>query len=158
MSSGRKPKLELAVQYAVKPENVPAHAQFKKWASAALEEDAEVALRIVGEAEGRELNRDYRGKDYATNVLTFPLTDDPILMGDIVLCHTVVEKEALEQNKPLEAHYAHLVVHGMLHMQGYDHETDDEAEVMEARETQIVTELGYADPYLIEKEAIKHGG
>lgn len=158
MSSGRKPKLELAVQYAVKPENVPTRAQFKKWASAALEEDAEVALRIVGEAEGRELNRDYRGKDYATNVLTFPLTDDPILMGDIVLCHTVVEKEALEQNKPLEAHYAHLVVHGMLHMQGYDHETDDEAEVMEARETQIVTELGYADPYLIEKEAIKHGG
>jgi probable rRNA maturation factor len=158
MSSGRKPKLELAVQYAVKPENVPTRAQFKKWASAALEEDAEVALRIVGEAEGRELNRDYRGKDYATNVLTFPLTDDPILMGDIVLCHTVVEKEALEQNKLLEAHYAHLVVHGMLHMQGYDHETDDEAEVMEARETQIVTELGYADPYLIEKEAIKHGG
>jgi probable rRNA maturation factor len=158
MSSGRKPKFELAVQYAVKPENVPTRAQFKKWASAALEEDAEVALRIVGEAEGRELNRDYRGKDYATNVLTFPLTDDPILMGDIVLCHTVVEKEALEQNKLLEAHYAHLVVHGMLHMQGYDHETDDEAEVMEARETQIVTELGYADPYLIEKEAIKHGG
>ena len=158
MSSGRKPKLELAVQYAVKPENVPTRAQFKKWASAALEEDAEVALRIVGEAEGCELNRDYRGKDYATNVLTFPLTDDPILMGDIVLCHTVVEKEALEQNKLLEAHYAHLVVHGMLHMQGYDHETDDEAEVMEARETQIVTELGYADPYLIEKEAIKHGG
>ena len=158
MSSGRKPKLELAVQYAVKPENVPTRAQFKKWASAALEEDAEVALRIVGEAEGRELNRDYRGKDYATNVLTFPLTDDPILMGDIVLCHVVVEKEALEQNKLLEAHYAHLVVHGMLHMQGYDHETDDEAEVMEARETQIVTELGYADPYLIEKEAIKHGG
>jgi probable rRNA maturation factor len=158
MSSGRKPKLELAVQYAIKPENVPTRAQFKKWASAALEEDAEVALRIVGEAEGRELNRDYRGKDYATNVLTFPLTDDPILMGDIVLCHTVVEKEALEQNKLLEAHYAHLVVHGMLHMQGYDHETDDEAEVMEARETQIVTELGYADPYLIEKEAIKHGG
>ena len=158
MSSGRKPKLELAVQYAVKPENVPTRAQFKQWASAALEEDAEVALRIVGEAEGRELNRDYRGKDYATNVLTFPLTDDPILMGDIVLCHTVVEKEALEQNKLLEAHYAHLVVHGMLHMQGYDHETDDEAEVMEARETQIVTELGYADPYLIEKEAIKHGG
>lgn len=158
MSSGRKPKLELAVQYAIKPENVPTRAQFKKWASAALEEDAEVALRIVGEAEGRELNRDYRGKDYATNVLTFPLTDDPILMGDIVLCHVVVEKEALEQNKLLEAHYAHLVVHGMLHMQGYDHETDDEAEVMEARETQIVTELGYADPYLIEKEAIKHGG
>jgi len=158
MSSGRKPKLELAVQYAVKPENVPTRAQFKKWALATLEEDAEVALRIVGETEGRELNRDYRGKDYATNVLTFPLAEEPVLMGDIVLCHAVVEKEAQEQNKPLEAHYAHLTVHGMLHMQGYDHETDEEAAVMEALETQIVTELGYADPYLIEKEAIKHGG
>lgn len=158
MSPGPKPKLDLAVQYAVKPESAPTRAQFKKWALAALEEDAEVALRIVGADEGRELNRDYRGKDYATNVLTFPLTDDPILMGDIVLCHAVVEKEALEQNKPIEAHYAHLVVHGMLHMQGYDHETDEEADVMEALETQIVTKLGYADPYLIEKEAIKHGG
>jgi len=158
MSPGPKPRLELAVQYAVKPENAPTRAQLKKWALAALEEDAEVALRIVDETEGRELNRDYRGKDYATNVLTFPLTDDPILMGDIVLCHAVVEKEALEQNKPVEAHYAHLVVHGMLHMQGYDHETDEEAEVMEELETQIVTNLGYADPYLIEKEAITHGG
>ena len=158
MSPGPRPKLELAVQYAVKPENAPTRAKLKKWALAALEEDAEVALRIVGETEGRELNRDYRGKDYATNVLTFPLTDDPVLMGDIVLCHAVVEKEALEQNKPVEAHYAHLVVHGMLHMQGYDHETDEEAEVMEELETQIVTNLGYADPYLIEKEAITHGG
>lgn len=158
MSPGPKPKLDLAVQYAVKPDNVPTRAQFKKWALAALEEDAEVALRIVGESEGRELNRDYRGKDYATNVLTFPLTDDPVLMGDIVLCHPVVEKEAQEQNKPLEAHYAHLVVHGMLHLQGYDHETDEEAEVMEALETQIVTKFGYAAPYLIEKEAITHGG
>jgi probable rRNA maturation factor len=158
MSPGPKPKLELAVQYAVKPDNVPTRAQLKKWALAALEEDAEVALRIVGESEGRELNRDYRGKDYATNVLTFPLTDDPVLMGDIVLCHPVVEKEAQEQNKPLEAHYAHLVVHGMLHLQGYDHVTDEEAEVMEALETQIVTKFGYADPYLIEKEAITHGG
>jgi probable rRNA maturation factor len=158
MSPGPRPKLELAVQYAVKPENAPTRAKLKKWALAALEEDAEVALRIVGETEGRELNRDYRGKDYATNVLTFPLTDDPVLMGDIVLCHAVVEKEALEQNKPVEAHYAHLVVHGMLHLQGYDHETDEEAEVMETLETQIVTKLGYADPYLIEKEAITHGG
>ena len=158
MSPGPKPKLELAVQYAVKPDNVPTRAQLKKWALAALEEDAEVALRIVGESEGRELNRDYRDKDYATNVLTFPLTDDPVLMGDIVLCHPVVEKEAQEQNKSLEAHYAHLVVHGMLHLQGYDHVTDEEAEVMEALETQIVTKFGYADPYLIEKEAITHGG
>lgn len=158
MSAAKKPHLDLAVQFAVKPENAPTRAQIKKWAQAALEADAEVALRIVDEAEGRELNRDYRGKDYATNVLTFPLADDPILMGDIVLCHAVVEKEAQEQNKPLEAHYAHLVVHGMLHMQGYDHETDEEAETMETLETQIVMKLGYADPYLIEKEAIKNGG
>ena len=158
MSAAKKPHLDLAVQFAVKPENAPTRAQIKKWAQAALEEDAEVALRIVDEAEGRELNRDYRGKDYATNVLTFPLADDPVLMGDIVLCHAVVEKEAQEQSKPLEAHYAHLVVHGMLHMQGYNHETDEEAETMETLETQIVMKLGYADPYLIEKEAIKNGG
>lgn len=158
MSAAKKPRIDLAVQYAVKPENAPTRAQIKKWALAALEVDAEVALRLVDEAEGRELNRDYRGKDYATNVLTFPLAEEPVLMGDIVLCHAVVEKEAQEQNKPLEAHYAHLVVHGMLHMQGYDHETDEEAETMEALETQIVTKLGYADPYLIEKEAIKNGG
>jgi probable rRNA maturation factor len=153
-----KSKLDLAVQFAVKPENAPTRAQFRKWAQAALAQDAEVALRIVDEAEGRELNRDYRGKDYATNVLTFPLADDPVLMGDIVLCHAVVEKEAAEQGKPLEAHYAHLVVHGMLHMQGYDHENDEEAAEMEALETQIVMKLGYADPYRIEKEAMTHGG
>jgi probable rRNA maturation factor len=158
MSAGSKPRLELAVQFAVRPENAPSRALIRKWALAALEEDAEVALRIVDEAEGRELNLAYRGKDYATNVLTFPLAEDPVLMGDIVLCHAVVEKEAEDQDKPLEAHYAHLVVHGMLHMQGYDHETEEEANVMEALETQIVTKLGYADPYLIEKEAIKHGG
>lgn len=158
MSRGKKYKLELTVQFAVRPENAPTRAQIRKWALAALEEDAEVAMRIVGETEGRTLNHDYRGKDYATNVLTFPLADDPLLMGDIVLCHPVVEMEAAEQGKTLEAHYAHLVVHGMLHLQGYDHETDEDASVMETRETQIVTELGYADPYRIEKEAITYGG
>jgi probable rRNA maturation factor len=150
--STAKPKLNLAVQYAFKPEIVPTRHQFRKWALAALGCDAEVALRIVDETEGRELNRDYRGKDYATNVLTFPLTDEPVLIGDIVLCAPVVEKEATEQGKSLEAHYAHLFIHGLLHMQGYDHETDAEAEEMEALETQIVTKLGYPDPYLIEKE------
>ncbi|GBG15551.1 probable rRNA maturation factor [Novimethylophilus kurashikiensis] len=150
--SAAKPKLNLAVQYAFKPETVPTRHQFRKWALAALGCDAEVALRIVDETEGRELNRDYRGKDYATNVLTFPLEDDPILIGDIVLCAPVVEKEATEQGKSLEAHYAHLFIHGMLHMQGYDHENDADAEEMEALETQIVTKLGYPDPYRIEKE------
>ena len=148
-----KPKLSLAVQYATKPEVVPTRHQFKKWAQAALQCDAEIALRIVDAEEGRELNHAYRHKDYATNVLTFPLMQEPMLLGDIVLCAPVVEKEAAEQGISLEAHYAHLTVHGVLHMQGYDHEQDAEAEVMEALETQIVIKLGYADPYLIEKEA-----
>ncbi len=152
-----KPKLSLAVQYATKPQSTPTRHQFRKWATAALARDAEIALRIVDAEEGRELNRDYRSKNYATNVLTFPLEDDPVLMGDIVLCAPVVEKEAAEQNKPLEAHYAHLVVHGILHMQGYDHENNDDATVMEALETQIVTKLGYADPYRIQENAITHG-
>ncbi len=148
-----KPKLSLAVQYATKPEGVPTRYQFKKWAQAALECDAEIALRIVDLEEGRELNHTYRHKDYATNVLTFPLMQEPVLLGDIVLCAPVVEKEAAEQGISLEAHYAHLTVHGVLHMQGYDHEHDADAEVMEALETQIVIKLGYADPYLVEKEA-----
>ncbi len=156
--TGAKSRLSFTVQYAVKPETVPTRHQFRKWALAALENDAEITLRIVDEAEGRELNRDYRGRDYATNVLTFPLADDPLLMGDIAMCASVVEKEAAEQGKPLEAHYAHLLIHGVLHLQGYDHETDAEAEVMERRETQLVTKLGYAAPYDIEKEVeITHG-
>jgi probable rRNA maturation factor len=153
-----KPKLSLAVQYASKPENIPTRHQFKKWAQAALEQDAEIALRIVDADEGRELNKAYRNKDDATNVLTFPLMHDPMLLGDIVLCAPVVEKEAAEQGISLESHYAHLTVHGVLHMQGYDHENDAEAEVMETIESQIVIKLGYADPYLLEKEAIQHGG
>jgi probable rRNA maturation factor len=152
-----KPRLSFSVQYAIKPETVPTRHQFRKWALTALECDAEITLRLVDAEEGRQLNRDYRGKDYATNVLTFPLHDEP-LMGDIVLCVPVVEQEAADQGMPVEAHYAHLTVHGVLHLQGYDHDTDEEAEIMEALETQIVTKLGYADPYLIEKEAISHGG
>ena len=150
----QKNKLALAVQYAVKPPGVPTRQQFRKWARAALACDAEVALRVVDESEGRALNRDYRGKDYATNVLTFPLEVEPVLMGDIVLCAPVVEKEADEQGKQLEAHYAHLFIHGILHLQGYDHETEAEAKVMEKLETQLVTKLGYAAPYHIEKEVI----
>jgi probable rRNA maturation factor len=151
-----KPKLALAVQFAIKPENAPTRHQFRKWALAALETDAEIALRLVDAEEGQTLNRDYRGKDYPTNVLTFPLNDEP-LMGDIVLCAPVVAKEAAEQNKPLEAHYAHLTVHGVLHLQGYDHENEQDAEVMEALETQILSKLGYADPYRILENAIAHG-
>jgi len=151
-----KPALTLAVQYAVKPANAPTRAKLRKWVLAALEQDAEITLRLVDAEEGHELNRIYRHKDYATNVLTFPLNDEP-LMGDIVLCAPLVECEAAEQGKSVEAHYAHLVVHGVLHVQGYDHETNEDAGVMEALESQIITKFGYADPYLLEKEAITHG-
>ena len=144
-------KLAMAVQYASEAQELPTAAQFRKWAKLALRADAEIALRVVDEDEGQALNRDYRGKDYATNVLTFPLAEEPLLMGDIVLCAPVVAREAEAQQKPLLAHYAHLTVHGVLHLQGYDHETEAEAEIMETLETEIITQLGYADPYLSEK-------
>lgn len=147
----KKPKLALSVQYAVQPEGLPTRHEFRRWVLAALERDAEVSLRLVDEEEGQTLNCDYRGKDYPTNVLTFvfddmPGTDLP-LMGDIVLCAAVVAREAAEQGKSLLAHYAHLTVHGVLHLQGYDHENDADAQQMEAREREIVMQLGYADPY-----------
>lgn len=139
------------MQRAAPGHAVPATRQLRAWAGAALERDAEVTLRVVEEAEGRRLNHDYRGRDYATNVLTFTYTDASErcgpAAGDIVLCAPVIEAESGAQGKPLEAHYAHLVVHGMLHLQGYDHEREDEAAAMEARETQIVMQLGYPDPY-----------
>lgn len=143
------PTLNLAVQYASSQTNTPTSTQFRKWAKAAIRVDTEVTIRVVDEAEGRELNSTYRGKDYATNVLTFPLTEEPHLMGDIIICAPVVAAEALAQNKTLEAHYAHLTVHGILHLHGYDHEIDAQAELMESLETAIVTKLGYPNPYLI---------
>jgi probable rRNA maturation factor len=158
-SSLRTRKLSLSVQYAAKPDEAPTRAQFRRWVKAALRQDAEIALRIVDEEEGRALNRDYRGKDYATNVLTFVYDDEfpgaelP-LAGDIVLCAPVVAREALQQEKSVEAHYAHLTVHGVLHLQGYDHESDEEARQMEALEIQIVTKLGYPDPYQEETKGI----
>ena len=142
-----KPKLVLSVQYAAKPEDVPDRARVRRWVQAALEQPAELTLRVVGEDEGRMLNRDYRSKDYATNVLTFVYDDDPVVTGDIVLCAPVVSREAREQGKTPEAHYAHLVVHGVLHLQGYDHENDADAHAMEAREAEILNRLGYDDPY-----------
>ncbi|MBB5018870.1 putative rRNA maturation factor [Chitinivorax tropicus] len=151
------PQLSLSVQYALKLADLPNRHQFRRWVKAALQGDAEVTLRVVDAEEGQSLNREYRDKDYATNVLTFVFDDMPEgvdlpLMGDIVLCDPVVRREAQEQGKTLEAHYAHLVVHGILHMQGYDHETDAEAEEMEALETRIVTKLGYDNPYQIKKD------
>ncbi len=149
-----KASLKLAIQYVVPADGLPGRDDFRRWAKAALQAGAaEVTLRVVDAEEGQTLNRDYRGKDYATNVLTFTFDEDmpPIpelpLLGDIVLCAPVVAREAAEQGKPLAAHYAHLVVHGMLHLQGYDHLDDEEADEMEALETRILAGLGYPDPY-----------
>jgi probable rRNA maturation factor len=140
-------QLNLAVQYAVSATGKPSRAQFRKWVRAALEHDARITIRVVGLAEGRTLNRSYRNKDYATNVLTFVFHDQAPFEGDLALCAPVIANEAHAQNKTLIAHYAHLTVHGVLHLQGYDHENDAEALVMESRETQIMAKLGYADPY-----------
>jgi probable rRNA maturation factor len=147
MRARRKARLELNVQYAVASRRVPARASLRKWAQAALVHDAQLTVRIVGQAEARVLNRNYRGKDYATNVLTFVMRDAPSYEGDLVLCAPVVAREARELGRAITAHYAHLVVHGVLHLQGYDHENDAAARIMEGRESRIVTGLGYPDPY-----------
>ena len=134
--------------------NIPTQAQFERWVSAAIvghQAAAEVSIAIVDETQGQSLNHEYRGKDYATNVLSFPADLPPELelplLGDLVICAPVVAREAAEQNKVLEAHWAHMVLHGTLHLLGYDHIDDDEAEIMEALETRIITELGYSAPY-----------
>ena len=142
-------QLKFYYQNASEFANIPANAMFKKWAQAALRVESEVTIRIVDEHEARALNSQYRAKDYATNVLTFPITEEPILMGDIVICAPVVAAEAIAQNKSIEAHFAHLTVHGMLHLSGFDHETEPQAELMEALEVQILAKLGYANPYLV---------
>jgi len=145
--------LSLSLQFGKFPEAaahravLPRH-RVARWIRHALEAEAEITVRIVGQEEGQALNRDYRGKDYATNVLTFDYTQAPVVTADLVLCAPVVEREAREQGKTLEAHYAHLLVHGTLHAQGYDHETGEEdAREMEALETRLMRALGYADPY-----------
>jgi probable rRNA maturation factor len=118
-----------------------------RWIRAALEAPAEITVRVVGEDEGRAMNRDYRGKNYATNVLTFDYGREPLVSADLVLCAPVVEREAAEQGVALESHYAHLLVHGTLHAQGHDHERPREAQRMEALESAILARLGVADPY-----------
>ena len=144
----RPPELRLSVQYPGGKEGAPTRPQVRRWVRAACTLPAEVTVRFVDAAEGRRLNRDYRGKDYATNVLSFPYAAGTTLSGDLVLCLPVLAREAREQGKPPEAHCAHLIVHGMLHLQGYDHEADRaDAERMEALEREILADLGYPDPY-----------
>jgi probable rRNA maturation factor len=140
--------LSCSIQFASLQADIPTKSQFKKWAKAALRVDTEVTIRIVDEAEGRALNLAYRGKDYATNVLTFLITETPHLLGDIVICAPIVAKEAIEQNKTIAAHFAHLTVHGILHLHGYDHEIEAQAQLMETIEIQILAKLGYANPYV----------
>jgi len=135
------------VQYAGGRAGLPVRADFRRWARAALAGSGQVTIRLVDADEGRALNRDYRGKDYATNVLSFPYESQPAVVGDLVICPAVVAREAAEQGKPPLVHYAHLTVHGMLHLQGRDHDNDADAETMEAEETRILATLGYADPY-----------
>jgi probable rRNA maturation factor len=143
------PALELVVQRASRAAHIPADARLRTWARAAVTRRALVTLRYVAEAEARRLNRDFRGKDYATNVLTFIYDNAPrgAIAGDVVICAPVVAREARAQGKPLPAHHAHLLVHGLLHLQGYDHERDDEAARMERRERAVLRRLGFADPY-----------
>lgn len=152
--------LDVSVGYAVPRAGLPSPVSFRKWIAAALDSrirEADLAVRLVGTREGRALNRHYRGKDYATNVLSFPAETEGVklpkgvtmpLLGDLVLCAPVVAREAREQKKPLLAHYAHLTVHGTLHLLGWDHEDDRDADCMEQLEREILAGLGIEDPYL----------
>ena len=144
---------EVTLQVDEVLEEIPDPAQFEQWAAAALQPGSipELSIRIVAEDEGRELNRAYREKDYATNVLSFPFEAPAGLpveyLGDLVICAPVVAREAVEQGKTPESHWAHMVVHGVLHLQGYDHIEQAEAEQMETLEKHILAQLGYANPY-----------
>ena len=151
----------LEVQYACTVSDVPDEASFRTWALAALGEDqacAELVIRVVEEAESRALNKRYRGKDKPTNVLSFPFEVPPGVdidhLGDLVICAAVVNREAADQRKPLAHHWAHMVVHGILHLRGYDHQDEQQASAMEALETEILEGLGIADPYITSDMAV----
>ena len=144
----RLPELHLAVQYPGGKNHAPARSQVRRWVRAACSLPAEITVRFVDVAEGQMLNQQWRNKDYATNVLSFPYQQEPMLHGDLVICSAVVSREATEQNKQPEAHFAHLIVHGILHLQGFDHETSAaDAALMETREREILSLLNYPDPY-----------
>ena len=143
-----KQELTLSLQFADPRHRalLPRHKVIR-WLRAALESPGEITVRIVGTEEGQRLNREFRSKDYATNVLTFDYAAEPVVLADLVICAEVVEREAAEAQIDIAAHYAHMLVHGCLHAQGYDHEEDDEAECMERRESELMGALGFADPY-----------
>lgn len=152
--------IELDLQLVVEEQSgLPNESDILNWLSTTISQfqpQAEVTVRIVDEPESQQLNRDYRGKDKPTNVLSFPFEAPPgmelDLLGDLIICRQVVEREADEQSKPLMAHWAHMVVHGSLHLLGYDHIEDDEAEEMESLETEIMQSMGFQDPYIAEKQ------
>ena len=141
----------IAIQDMVHTKPILKKTQCLKWLMYVVDKNAEITIRIVDNDESQNLNNIYRKKKYPTNVLSFLVDDEVHLIGDIVLCAPVIEKEALEQSKKLEAHYAHLIIHGALHLYGYDHENKKDADIMEAKEIKILTMLGYKNPYLIEE-------
>ena len=143
-----KPPLRLSLQFAdARHRALLARHRVRRWLRASLDAPAELTVRIVGADEGQVLNRQFRHRGYATNVLTFGYQQHPVVIADLVLCAPVVEREASEQGIDLVAHYAHLLVHGALHAQGMDHERASDAKTMQARETQVLAALGFADPY-----------
>jgi len=143
----RAPELALTVQYGLQSAQLPSRARLRKWAHAALRRTAAVTLRIIGAREARGLNRRFRRRDYATNVLAFAYPEQRPFAGDIAICAPVATREARARGISRDAHYAHLVIHGMLHLQGYDHENERDARCMERLESRILAKLGYADPY-----------
>ena len=144
--SKRSSRLSLTVQFAAEGIFLPSRQKIKSWVAAAMQEDMTVTVRVVDEDEARILNRQYRDRDYATNVLSFGYQTVPC-SGDLILCAPVIERESRVQGKDLEAHYAHLIVHGILHLQGFDHEQDASAKAMETLETAVMRALGFDDPY-----------
>lgn len=152
----RKPRATISVQRGTRAIDAPTRQEIMRFARAAMMRDMEITIRIVNAAEGQQLNFDYRHKDYATNVLSFVYESEPVVHGDLVLCAPVISREAVEQDKPVLAHYAHMIIHGVLHLHGYDHISEAEAEEMEALEIDIVTKLGFANPYL-QMESLHHG-
>ena len=146
--------MDMEIQNVSGISSLPSNETIIHWAELALDEkhkDAEITLRVVDEKEGHMLNKEWRNKDSATNVLSFPIGEPieqaPHLLGDIVVCAPIVEKEAKIQEKKIEAHWAHLIIHGILHLQGYDHQSDDDANTMESKEIEILKKIGYANPY-----------